>query len=993
MFCPKCGKHVDDNLKYCPRCGYALKAERDARGNRRAGNDNKRQKSDRAYYTGNENKPGKNSKMKLMIVTVAVATVVFVGAGLLIVNGLLGSRNSQTQTDTSEDTGFEAYYKDSTDEDIVFENGSLYVDSQILLTADSGVSKDQVEKIAADKGGQIVGYISITNDYQIEFADGKTYDELEQIIDEWNQDDRIESAIFNYAVPMEADSVDYKNDSWTNSYDENDKSGSEWSEAEPDGSNWWAEAISMPTVWDMDIDFQPVKVGIYDSMFDTDHDDLNGKFEKVLNNPEDQDGNCMVSALYDSAEKVDKTEEADDYAHGTHVAGLIAANDASDGAHGITGIAQNARLYGFSHLSTPSDTEDISRWGDIFEIKYAISYMLGEGVRVINLSVSFEEQLVAAQHGVENAVNRLETYSTSMESFLSKCLNAGYDFLIIKSAGNQNECAWVECDVSSKHIYGYEKDWASKSKTKYDAKYDFLGAIDDENVKDHIIIVGAVENHGNYYKTADFSVIGSRVDVYAPGVDILSDVPSDKTKTMGGTSMAAPIVTGIASLVWGANPDLNALQVADIIKASVSATLFDSEEASFLMFSPDATPIVNAYCAVQLALDTPTDENGAVSSNGIITGMTYIEADDEHDILEGVSVTVSDADGNVVGEMDTSREGGFSFVLPEGNYTFSLKKTGYNAVDMAITVTKSKVQNVNILMEKLDDISNYIDSLDIMMEKVGGRFSEETGAHESWVIAEDMQYGNYFDSTAVDEIYFESEKYSLFNIYLAMENDEAKETLTGAGWNLVEEKTDYCEFKMDDSNLSYHMENNAIVSISFWKDMTFEDPAPEPVEEPVETPDSGSNSAGNSYASLDDFIRSGNYLNYTSDWYAQPTEYTLLDINQDRVQELIINAPHGDDFSTFGVFCFDQSSGEVSFAGSYNYCYELEYSAQYSALAFSDTRPGIMEASESFYVLENESLIESFTVSWGDYLGIPYDDPSVTQYTGGNTLVTFNPLP
>ena len=62
-------------------------------------------------------------------------------------------------------------------------------------------------------------------------------------------------------------------------------------ESNPDGLNWWAEAIHMLSVWNMDLDLQTVKVGIIDSMFDITHEDFKeDKFVKVWNNPANQEG-------------------------------------------------------------------------------------------------------------------------------------------------------------------------------------------------------------------------------------------------------------------------------------------------------------------------------------------------------------------------------------------------------------------------------------------------------------------------------------------------------------------------------------------------------------------------------------------------------------------------------------------------------------------------------------------------------------------------------
>lgn len=599
--------------------------------------------------------------------------------------------------DDSTETAFEAYYQSVSDDDIVFESETCFVDSQILLTASDGVTQSQIEKLVKKQNGSIVGYISISNDYQIEFADGKTYEELDAIISEWSNNDNVEAASLNYASQIETASIDYTKDPWIDADNASNTSGSEWSETAPEGNNWWAEAIMMPSVWNMDTEFQPVKVGIYDTMFDTDNEDLAHVFIKIWNAPEDEDGNCMVSTLYNSAKQANQVTT--NYAHGTHVAGLIAAK--AENGFGIAGVSQNAELYGFSFKSASVDTEGVSRWDDLFEIKYSIALMLNEGVKVMNFSVSEDELLVAAQHGVEKALTALEELSISYESFFKKCLDAGYDFLIVKGAGNQNGYNWVPCEITEDNPYGYTKDSTAIDDTVYDAQYDFLGAIEDETVKAHILIVGAAENQINYYTTAYFSTVGNRVDVYAPGVDILSDFPTNITAMDKGTSMATPIVSGIAALVWGANPDLSAIQVASIIRASASVSMFDSESVSNIFKTVETTPIVNAYFAVQLALNTSGEGNDAASTAGIITGMAYITEDDGTlTALSDASVTVADSDGNTVETAVTSDLSGYTFILPAGTYTITAELDGYETVSKEVTLAENDVLNVDFEMEE-----------------------------------------------------------------------------------------------------------------------------------------------------------------------------------------------------------------------------------------------------------------------------------------------------
>ena len=446
---------------------------------------------------------------------------------------------------------FEAYYSEVSDEDIQVDEEANFVDSQLLLTVADGVPKDEIENMIKANDGSVVGYISITNDYQIEFNDGKTLDELNAIVEEWESNENIEAVTLNYASRREMLSVDYTKDPWIDAKKSEDTSGMKWDENNPDGSNWWAEAIQMPSVWEMDEEFEPVKVGIIDTMFDIENEDLQDAFAENWNAQEDEDGNCNVTELYqnDSRNTV--------YSHGTHVAGLIAAK--AENGFGIAGVSQNAELYGYSYMSASAESAVMNQWDDLFETKYAMALMLEKGVKVINLSLGDGEMIVAAQNGVEKALDALDKWSTSYEQFFSKCLNQGYDFLLVHSAGNDNGHNWVTCEMSEEHPYGYETAEGNAIKginqPIYHVEYDVFAAIENEEVEPHILIVGAAENHMGDYSIALFNNIGEQIDVYAPGVDILSDLPSNITGLKTGTSMAGSIVSGIASLVWGINPD------------------------------------------------------------------------------------------------------------------------------------------------------------------------------------------------------------------------------------------------------------------------------------------------------------------------------------------------------------------------------------------------------------------------------------------------------
>ncbi len=90
----------------------------------------------------------------------------------------------EEKAEQSGDSG-DMYFKESVPEDIVTdpETGISYVKNQLLISADLTCDRDFIRQLIADAGAEIVGYIELTNDYQIEFTEDKTPEELQRIAD------------------------------------------------------------------------------------------------------------------------------------------------------------------------------------------------------------------------------------------------------------------------------------------------------------------------------------------------------------------------------------------------------------------------------------------------------------------------------------------------------------------------------------------------------------------------------------------------------------------------------------------------------------------------------------------------------------------------------------------------------------------------------------------------------------------------------------------
>lgn len=83
-----------------------------------------------------------------------------------------------------EDIG-EAYYQEVSEEDIVFdeEHGVKYARNQLLISVSPDTAREKINEIVTEVNAEIIGFIELTGDYQIEFIDDKTLDELSETAD------------------------------------------------------------------------------------------------------------------------------------------------------------------------------------------------------------------------------------------------------------------------------------------------------------------------------------------------------------------------------------------------------------------------------------------------------------------------------------------------------------------------------------------------------------------------------------------------------------------------------------------------------------------------------------------------------------------------------------------------------------------------------------------------------------------------------------------
>ncbi len=577
------------------------------------------------------------------------------------------------------------------------EYGNGYVDNLILIQFET-TDKNIIDRVVDSINGTVIGFSNYEYQVQIESAD---LEKIKEICTDVSKMDGVWIAWPYYTARVGPDTI--ANDPWQDTFQ--GTLGVDWDENNPNGLNWWMETIQAPSAWNYNERFSNIKIGVVDGGFDTNHEDLE---ITVLNNNE--------NSFED---------------HGTHVAGIIGAT--ANNYTGITGIVWNKELYGVDIEKSNEQSEYLSM-PDAF---LGIEMLLEKGCKVINLSwggltdSNFDDIYEWGSY----TANKILLWQEDMQRD---------DFIIVDSAGNKasdSARGMYFCSITDEVLDRYysenKKELNSKGYTK-EQIYD---------VYNHFIIVGAVEQTSSGYQMTDFSNYGSYVNISAPGKDIFSTVVMGGTDgnyaNMPGTSMAAPIVTGVTSLVWSVNPDFSAKEVKNIVCSSYNKT------ADPYHYPTDVNvyPIVNAKLAVEEAIRR-TDKLGTATGRfvDIKTGETVKNVTMECIKYIGDLNNYSLTDFNI-----NASDGTFNCKMYEGDYEYKIYADGYvqehNIILNIETEKCDEKGNINLIPTNSEDSDSGEDNNDNDESGESGDTEERTvtasgecgadGDNVTWVLYSD----------------------------------------------------------------------------------------------------------------------------------------------------------------------------------------------------------------------------------------------------------------
>ncbi|MBI4197008.1 MAG: S8 family serine peptidase [Deltaproteobacteria bacterium] len=285
----------------------------------------------------------------------------------------------------------------------------------------------------------------------------------------------------------------------------------------PENSLWGLSRIGMEEAWNIETG-DGVTVAVVDTGVDYNHADLATNIwtssSEIVGNNVDDDENGFIDDSRGWDFVNRDNNPIDDGGHGTHVSGTIAG--IGNNSLDVIGVAYNSKV-----APVKVCFPDRRRGCPFDAVAAGITYAADIGADIINLSLGgpFFSQ------GIEDAVN----YALSL------------GVVVVTAAGN---------DYGADIRYFYPANTPG------------------------VIVVGATQPNNT---RADFSNQGHKLDVVAPGLNILSTIFGGGTVAWDGTSMATPHVVGLAALLISQNPTLTVQEIRQILKSSSDSPFCSNE--------------------------------------------------------------------------------------------------------------------------------------------------------------------------------------------------------------------------------------------------------------------------------------------------------------------------------------------------------------------------------------------------------------------------------
>lgn len=317
-----------------------------------------------------------------------------------------------------------------------------------------------------------------------------------------------------------------------------------------------------------------VIVAVIDTGVDYNHIDIRNNIwintGEIPGNGIDDDGNGYIDDYYGWNFVGDNNDPMDDNGHGTHVAGIIAAENND---YGMTGVAFNCKVMCLKagQHSGAFNNSDIAE---------AIQYAAANGASVINMSFGGYEISLAVEDALENAYNTC---------------------VLVAAAGNDGRCNIPFCGAHGGYPF-------------YPASLPYVVGV--MSVNDSGTFMSSFSNFDHYpYNNIEY-------EVYACGEQIYSLFPNNKYVQMSGTSMASPAVAGIAALLRSKYMDREVYSTKFIFSQLVNYTaaeglyhcVVNANDGLTKVPSPNISSVTNYYVFDDESISEANNGDNVVNS-------------------------------------------------------------------------------------------------------------------------------------------------------------------------------------------------------------------------------------------------------------------------------------------------------------------------------------------------------------------------------------------
>jgi len=437
--------------------------------------------------------------------------------------------------------------------------------------------------------------------------------------------------------------------------------------------------IDAPEAWDIETGSLDITIAIIDSGVDYNHPDLSGNIwkneDEIPNNGVDDDNNGFIDDIRCWDFCNDDNDPLDDSGHGTHCAGIAAA--IGNNSIGIAGVCWNCKIMAIKGF-------DKNGLGWATDLANAIIYAADNGADVISMSWGNYNSTKIIHDAIDYA------YSNGV--------------VLAAAAGN------ILIDISRKY---------------YPAAFD------------NVIAVAATDK--NDYK-ASFSNYGDWVDVAAPGDEIYSTMPTYSVELnsapyflsmnydyLDGTSMACPMVAGLAALLLSYNPNLTPDEVRNIIHDSTDWINTDKYIGNGRINAYKALLIESGVTVPPNKPDPPYGPtNGQTGTDYNYTATTTDPDDDELYFL------FSWGDGTYSGWVGPFVSGAFGIANHKwsnmGSFEIKVRARDSYGIEsewsepLSVTMPKNKIINtpfMQLLQNLLQDYPNLVPILQKIIQRLG----------------------------------------------------------------------------------------------------------------------------------------------------------------------------------------------------------------------------------------------------------------------------------